>query len=142
MAVHLSWSAHERRKWLTRRGAQKGCFIMITTIHNIPRHIHRRGRQIVRLLQGVKTGKIVQKTVCVCRKSSNHSQHHSPISQFRLIVQKSHGPDCPVADARVLCRHMSSRGACNASALGSRGKTLKVFTVQHPICTNSDGGNW
>ena len=40
---------------------------------------------------------------CFCRKSSNHSQHQSPSSRFRFIVQKSHGPDCPEAGTRGQC---------------------------------------
>ena len=66
MAVHLSRSAHERRKWLTSRG-HKMAVLPWSQSRNIKksRHIQCRGRPFVSLLQSVQTGKVVQNVVFV-----------------------------------------------------------------------------
>ena len=84
------------------------------------------------LLQSKETGKVMQ-DVCLCRKSSNHSQHQPPFSRFRLIVQKSHSPDYSVADACPPASRVVHKGLQRVD-IGSRGKILKIFKVQHPIC--------
>ena len=51
---------------------------------------------------------------CLCRKSSNHSQHHRPFSWLKVIVQKSHGPKCRVAEERRFQRQASLKRACTS----------------------------
>ena len=92
------------------------------------------------LLQSKETGNVMQ-DVCLCRKSSNHSQHQPPFSRFRLIVQKSHSPDYSVADACPPASRVVHKGLQRVD-IGSRGKNLKIFKVQHPLCPDGDGGNW
>ena len=73
---------------------------------------------------------------CLCRKSPNQSQHQSLFSRSRFIVQKSHGPDCPVAGTSVFLRHASS------DRRQPLGKTVEPLTVQHRICPYRDGRNF
>ena len=46
---------------------------------------------------------------CLCRKSFNHSQHQSPFSRLKVIVEKSQGPVCSAASVRAFLRHASTR---------------------------------
>ena len=78
---------------------------------------------------------------CLCRKSSNHSQHQSPFSRFRFIVQKSHGSDGPVAGTRDLLRHVWSKRVRSSATSTPGTKLLKPIAVQHPVCPNCDGSN-
>ena len=69
---------------------------------------------------------------CFCRKSSNHSQHQSPFSRLRLIVQLHHGPNCSAAGTRVFLRHASSKKVCrrSTSTLGAELLNLSRFRTK------------
>ena len=63
---------------------------------------------------------------CLCRKSSNHSQHQTPFSPFRMKVQKSHGDANPEADACALRRHASLENVYSASTSTLGAKILNL----------------
>ena len=83
--------------------------------------------------KALKQGKSC-KMWCLCRKSYNLSQHQSPFSRFRFFVQKSHGPDSPLAGTRVFLRHASSRRVCSSPTSTPGTKLFKPIAVQHPVC--------
>ena len=70
---------------------------------------------------------------CLCRKSSNHSQHQPPFSRFRLIVQKNHGPDCPVVEARTIPALRIIQHGLYFVDIHLRSKTTKSFEIYHPV---------
>ena len=68
----------------------------------------------------------MQKTVFESRKSSKHSQQQSPFSRLRLIVQKSHGPDCSAARVRAFMRHASSKKGLQQADINTGSKTVEL----------------
>ena len=118
--------------------AQNGCFPTIITVHNVPRYVHRRCRPIVSLLQMEKSCSMWR----LCRQSSNHSQHQSPFSRYRLIAQKSHGDNTPVVVGHVFRRHASLKNVGRASTSTPSAKLLNFswFSTQVvPIVNDAIG---
>ena len=66
-----------------------------------------------------KTGKIMQKVVSV-----------SQIVQPLFIVQRSQGPDCPVAGTRNFFRHTSFKRGCSRSTSETKLLSLSLFRTQ------------
>ena len=84
---------------------------------------------------------------CLCRKSSNHWQHQTPFSLFRLMVLKGHGDANPVAKACGFWRHASLKNLNSASTFtrGAKSNTQVVLIVTVAICVEYDSdtpGRW
>ena len=82
------------------------------------------------------------RSLCLCCKSSNHSQLRCPFSRLRLIVQKSHGPKCRVAEERRLRRQASLKRACTAeqSTLGAIIFKVSALITQVPPMVKEANG--
>ena len=89
----MSWSTHERRK----------------TVHEKPRHIHRRRRPMFGLLPSVETRKVVQKTVFV---SQVVEQLTAPITIFTIEINRAKEPR---SERQGLTPHRQGNGGQGAS---------------------------
>ena len=116
MAVHLSWSTHERRRRSTNHGAQNGC-----SIHNVAKYLQCRGRPLVSLLPSMET-------------SSNHSLHQT--SFFSVHIDGAKEPRRPEPRGRGV-RPSASRITQKCWLcfdVHSRSKNLESFLVHHKQC--------
>ena len=111
--------------------AQSRCATKITTVHDIPRHIDRRRHPIVGLLHGVKTSKVVQKTVFV---SQVVQPLPAPVTSSTIEINraKESRSRLPAARERAFLRPASSKRVCNAptSTLGAKLLNLSRFSTQ------------
>ena len=122
---------------VNRSWAQNGCYYRDDShVQCIQVRSLQRSSNCQSLVRRRNKGKSC-KMWCLCRKVSNHSQHKLPFSRFMFIVQKSHGPDCPVAGARVFLRHAPSTRVCNSSTSAPVKPIHFAPIVIEAICDNT-----
>ena len=104
------------------------------------RHIHRRRRPIVGLLQGVKTRKVLQKTVFVLQVIQPRT---APVTIFTIEINRANGPRSRLPRCQSAC-NLALRiiqKCLQRFDINTGGKTIESFTVQHPSRPDRDRGS-
>ena len=118
-----------------------GCFTAIATINNVTHHSHLRNLPVVRLLYGEKTREPC-KHRCLCRKSSDHSQHHLPCSRLILIVQKEPRSKLPRDLSQILSASHVFQMSLGQLTMHIRCQAFQPGFVHHPIRPSRNRSQW
>ena len=79
---------------------QNGFSTMITTVHDIPKHIHRRNRPLVGPLQSIKIGRVVQKTMFVSQVVQPLT---APVTIFTMEIKRARKPRSRLPRGQCSC---------------------------------------
>ena len=96
------------------------------------RHIHRRRRPIVGLLQGVKTRTVLQKTVFVSQVIQPRT---APVTIFTIEINRANGPRSRLPRCQSAC-NLESRiiqKCLQRFDINTGGKTIESYTI-HSSC--------